>query len=217
MFSVIDRISANSIQYYASWITLSNVLSFVTLVVLIFTAWAAIRQATAARRQAEAAEKLTEATHRQIETSQVQADAAADLQRLTRRQLEEALRPILLLKAEGGGSTEFETTVVNDGSGPALDIKCFYGTTPSDQPNQLGMLPSIMGAKATHTFRYQRQRAQAEGLRIEYRSLTGAANATLMTWSGGVMQTSYVPDWEAKKNTKGVADSLRSYWPPGEE
>jgi len=171
---------------FPAWLSLSQAVSLATLVVLFFT-WKAIQ------RQGVAAEKLTEATQKQIETSKIQAEAAVDQQRLTRRQLEEALRPILLFLGEGSGSNgQRKTTLKNDGVGPALDIRWFYGALPERQSRELN--PTIIAAKREEDFPYNWDDATANGICLIYKSLTGSKNATQITWKNGSMHTDYIED-----------------------
>ena len=69
-------------------------LSLVTIVVLIFT-W------RAALKQAMAAEKLTEATDQQIQTGAEQAAAARDQVNVAKRQITESLRPLIIIRHTG--------------------------------------------------------------------------------------------------------------------
>ncbi len=181
-----------SCLYTPSWLTLSNLLSVLTLVVLIFATLAAFRQARAANRQADAADKLIEATKEQINASQEQADAAKKQQEMTRRQLVESLRPLLLLEGEGGGSTHFDTQLVNDGVGPALDIKWFYGKLPNK--DQQPFYRTILGSKQRIGFRYLSQQGKATGITLTYKSLTGSLNATQIEWNKDGMRMDYLQD-----------------------
>lgn len=178
--------SLTTIAHFFSWLTLPNALSLATLVVLVYACRAAIRQA-------KAAVELTTATQKQIEVFQLQAEAAKEQQHLSRRQLEEALRPILLLDGPGGGAVPFfETTLKNDAIGPALDIKWFYGSLPEKATTNFD--PTIIGAKEKKPFKYDSSRALADGICFTYRSLTGSKHATVISWQPGWMNTKYVPN-----------------------
>lgn len=171
-----------------AWVTLSNGLSLATLIVLFFTARAAFSQSRAADRQAKAAEQLTAATNEQIATSKLQAEAA-------RRGLVEAVRPILLLQGEGSGSgTSRDATVVNDGTGPALDIRWFYGTLPENGKEFRDFDLNILGAKQDRRWQYNWELATKQGLTFTYTSLTGSKNATQIAWKNGSMHMDYLQD-----------------------
>lgn len=145
-------------------------LSVTTIVVLVFT-W------RAALKQARAAEKLTVATDQQIKTGADQAEAAKAQVEVARRQITESLRPILLgsvVQSRNAPNGSFcNVTIKNDGAGVALDVWWTYGKPGCEPSPQTTVGYGIMASGVEHMFEVDEARASTEGVLILYRSLSG--------------------------------------------
>jgi hypothetical protein len=174
------------------WIEI--VLQAVTIIVLLIT-WRAIV------RQARAAEELIRATKQQIQTGQEQAEAAKQQVEVARRQITESLRPILICKVPpsiqmAGGSVQ-DIEVQNEGAGVALDVWWAYGK-PGDPSStiaqrnyvQNGIIPPHTG----RSFRTREARAVQEHIVIVYESLSGITSASTLHWNGHHWIHGYQPD-----------------------
>jgi hypothetical protein len=169
-------------------------LQAVTIIVLLVT-WRAIV------RQARAAEELTKATGVQIKTAQEQAQAAKEQVEVARRQITESLRPILICTARlpiqsVGGSVQ-EVEVQNEGAGVALDVWWAYGK-PGDRSStiaqrnyvQNGIIPPHTG----RSFRTREASAVQEDIVIVYESLAGITSASTLHWNRSYWVHGYQPD-----------------------
>jgi hypothetical protein len=147
-----------------------NILTLVTIGVLIGT-WIAIR------RQAIAAEKLTEATSEQIAMSKAQAAAAKEQVEVARRQITESLRPILTFSSKAVYSKGY---VKNEGCGVALDVWYTYGTfvAPSQPDRRYILDRALIPPGGELEFSYGQSRFETKGLLIVYESLAGRVSAT---------------------------------------
>jgi hypothetical protein len=175
------------------------VLQVATIVVLIFTWRAALKQAAAAEKQAAAAEKLIVATEQQIKTGAEQAAAAKEQVAVAKRQVTESLRPILTCHAGtstagASGVSGINVDVRNEGEGVALDVWWTYGK-PGINPSQRNFVrEGILPPRIDRSFRAQESRAVHEGLVVVYESLSGIASASHLEWSGSDWVFQYYPD-----------------------
>jgi hypothetical protein len=190
---------ANIVQDLTTWIPIA--LSFVTIVVLVFTWWAAKNQANAAREQAKAAEKLIVVTEAQrlsneqaseglIAVTDAQRKAAEDAARaakeqsaLIKAQLEESLRPVLVYEEGGGVSTAVPCTLTNQGEGTAFDVVWWYGRagalTRMDQPVSTSILGPGYSAKIT----VDQSTVRSKEITVQYRSADGRLYQTFVSYS----------------------------------
>jgi hypothetical protein len=174
---------------------LEVLLNLATLVVLIFTCRAALKQA-------KAAEELTQSTRQQIEANQASAKAAKEQVEVARRQITEALRPLLTFS---NGLLVGDGRAVNEGSGVALDVWWTYGKL-GDRPSEhfeMGRRLAPPGGELK--FKFEPEKMETKGLILVCRSLAGISSATRV--SGDLMhpELEYYPD---------VTDWDRATWAP---
>jgi hypothetical protein len=153
-------------------------LQVVTIAVLIFTCLAAFRQATAATR-------LIEATNQQIKTSENLALAARSQNEIALRQIEEAVRPILIFTWEWANTYIRFPKVRNDGSGPALDCRWYYGQIATTFPREQPMPAQVIGSDHDALLEIDAEKAKNQGVTVVYRSLGGKQYATEVLWTEG--------------------------------
>lgn len=165
------------------WITTS--LQATTVVVLAFF-W------FAAWKQARAADKLARATRTHADASRSIAAAATAQNQLIRMQLEESLRPFLYLTWAGSGASRFGLR--NEGGGPALDCSWRYGTLAADSPDRHELDYEAIAPHQEIAFAFQMQKANLEGLTVFYKSGTGTACATEISWRGNRFLCRYIAD-----------------------
>jgi hypothetical protein len=168
-----------------------NVLSLITILVLIFT-W------RAALKQARAAEALTESTKQQIRANEASAQAAREQVEVARRQITESLRPILIFSSE---TLAGHGRAANEGNGVALDVWWTYGSWGGKISERFELGRRIVPPGRDLKFRFDKQKMESKGLLIVYRSLAGITSATSV--SGGWLnpQLDYHPDvteWDCK-------------------
>lgn len=163
------------------WITTS--LQAITIVVLVFF-W------FAAWKQARAADKLARATRSQADANRSIAAAASAQNQLIRMQLEEGLRPFLYLVWKTSGSSRFGLR--NDGGGPALECCWHYGGLVTASPEKHQLTYESIAPHQEVSFGFQMQRASTEGITIHYKSSTGTACATEISWQGTRFLCRYV-------------------------
>ena len=174
----------------------NTALQLTTIVVLIFTCWAAFKQA-------DAAKKLTKATDRQIETSAEQAKAAMEQVAVAKRQITESVRPILTVRMFDKititpNTFELNLKITNEGAGVALDVWWMYGK-PGIEPQQRNRVEEgIMPAGVERLLQVPEPIAAQEGVLIVYESLSGITSGTLFEWKGQDAALTYYPelnDW----------------------
>ena len=168
-----------------------SVLSIVTIVVLIFT-W------RAALKQAKAAETLTESTKQQIRANEASASAAREQVEVARRQITESLRPILTFL---NGTIAGQGCALNEGNGVALDVWWTYGNWGGKISERFELGRRLAPPGRDLRFTFDKQKMEAKGLLIVYRSLAGVTSATSV--SGGWLRPllDYHPDvteWDCK-------------------
>ena len=173
----------------AFWVP--NVLSLVTIVVLIFT-W------RAALKQARAAETLTESTKHQIAANEASAQAAREQVEVARRQITESLRPILTFSSD---TLAGHGRALNEGNGVALDVWWTYGEWGGKISERFELGRRLAPPGRDLKFKFDKQKMEAKGLLLVYRSLAGITSATYV--SGGWLnpQLDYHPDvteWDCK-------------------
>lgn len=176
-----------------------NVLSLVTIVVLVFT-W------RAALKQARAAEALTESTMQQIRANEASALAAREQVEVARRQITESLRPILTFSSE---TLAGHGRATNEGNGVALDVWWTYGNWGGKISERFELGRRLAPPGRDLKFRFDKQKMEAKGLLLVYRSLAGITSATSV--SGGWLnpQLDYHPDvteWDNKITVPFAAD-----------
>ena len=175
------------------------VLSFVTIVVLVFTCCAALKQA-------EAAEKLTESTEKQIRANEASAQAAREQVEVARRQIGESLRPILTLSI---GLVAGHGTFKNEGGGAALNVWWTYGRCGEKISERLELGQRFAPPSGELKINFDKRKMEAQGLLLIYRSLAGITSATQVTGSWSDPQSDYFPDvteWERKITAPFTAD-----------
>jgi hypothetical protein len=181
-----------------------NILTLVTIGVLIGT-WVAIR------RQAVAAEKLTEATNEQIKTSKAQAAAAKEQVEVARRQITESLRPILTFSCQEIYSKGYAK---NEGSGVALDVWYTYGSliATSQVEGRYILDRALIPPGGELEFPYSPANMQAYGgLLMVYESLSGRVSATHASIVNHQIRLDYhddVTEW-ARNQTAPLTISAR--------
>lgn len=166
------------------WVTTG--LQASTIVVLVFF-W------FAAWKQGRAADKLARATRAQTDANRRMAAATDTQNEIARVQMEETFRPLLYLSWKTAGHAA-SLILRNDGGGPALDCAWHYGRANGHRPPTQKLEYESIAAHQEIAFGVQIHKANEEGLTILYKSVTGTACATEITWQGPHFHCRYIPD-----------------------
>ena len=170
--------NAGALQALTTFIGL--LLTAVTIVVLVITV-------IAVRAQAAAAMRLTASTDTQIDILKEQLMA-------TRRQTEEAVRPMLEIPVgfvAGNGLTK--GPVINLGNGPALDVTFGYGRYGDVNFKQEFVVPPVISKNKSFEITIDAERIrQGGGIVFLYRSLTGSDCSSMLVYERPHFR--YVPD-----------------------
>jgi hypothetical protein len=184
-------------SFVSLWVP--NLLSVATIVVLIFTCRAALKQAGAA-------EELTKSTEKQITASEASALAATEQVEVARRQIAESLRPILTFSnGQLAGHGKFK----NEGGGAALNIWWTYGRCGGKISERLELGQRFAPPSGELKINFDKRKMEAQGMLLVYRSLAGITSATQITGSWLDPQSDYLPDvtaWERKITAPFAAD-----------
>jgi hypothetical protein len=176
-----------------------NALSLATIVVLIFT-W------RAALKQARAAETLTQSTKQLMQANEESAKAAREQVEVARRQITESLRPILTFSSTGFVG---HGSALNEGNGVALDVWWTYGNWGDRISERFELGRRLAPPGRVLNFTFDKQKMEAKGLLIVYRSLAGVTSATSVSGGWSHPQLDYHPDvteWDCKITTPFAVD-----------
>jgi hypothetical protein len=185
-------------------------LQVTTIVVLIFT-W------RAALKQAWAAEQLTKATDQQIKMTADQANAAPEQVEVARRQIAESLRPILVarLGSYGAATPNRFVSIKNEGTGTALNVWWAYGkptTRPLVAHSESMVGVGILAPWMEHSIAADEGQRSASGISIVYRSFSGVMSVTHIERESSESKNIYYS--EVDKDFKKLDDAVI---PAGEE
>lgn len=124
--------------------------------------------------------------------SEASALATREQSVLIRAQLEETLRPVLVFEEGKGAITALFCTLVNQGSGMALDIARWCGRA-HEHPRIDQRVSSILGPTYMAGITVNKIKARSDWLTIPYRSTDGRVDHTSVSFTDEGLKQVHVP------------------------